>query len=77
MVTLFIMEIMTFLQVKHVTNIIVDTSEDGLFRVNFNITFPRLSCEYLRWVFSKPGPRSSLCLLCVPERSEILACWRE
>ena len=48
MVTLFILEIVAFMKVKLVTNIIVDTSEDGLFRVNFNITFPRLSCEYLR-----------------------------
>uniref|UniRef100_A0A7S2RYN8 Thioredoxin domain-containing protein n=1 Tax=Mucochytrium quahogii TaxID=96639 RepID=A0A7S2RYN8_9STRA len=43
---IFWMEIRNFMAVNEVTTIEIDHSEDGIFQVNFNFTFPSLSCEF-------------------------------
>ncbi|WZZ59948.1 hypothetical protein YC2023_060055 [Brassica napus] len=47
MIFLFGMELSTYLAVTTNTSVIVDNSSDGDFlRINFNVSFPSLSCEF-------------------------------
>lgn len=47
MVFLFGMELQAYLSVQTSTQVIVDKSRDGdLLRINFNVSFPNLSCEF-------------------------------
>lgn len=47
MVSLFFFELTDFMTVRTETSIIVDRSVDGdLLRINFNLSFPALSCEH-------------------------------
>mmetsp|Transcript_25551 Transcript_25551/g.35254 ORF Transcript_25551/g.35254 Transcript_25551/m.35254 type:complete len:494 (+) Transcript_25551:129-1610(+) len=47
MIALFVMELNNYLAVRTVSSIIVDRSVDGdLLRINFNFSFPSLSCEF-------------------------------
>ena len=43
---LFFVNLWGFFTVETITHVHVDHSQDGLFRMNFNITFDKLSCEY-------------------------------
>ena len=43
---LFCVNLYGFFDVETITHVHVDHSQDGLFRMNFNITLPKLSCEY-------------------------------
>ncbi|CAI5461138.1 unnamed protein product [Closterium sp. Yama58-4] len=47
MIFLFIAELNSFLKVSTTTQVIVDQSQNGeLLRINFNFSFPALSCEF-------------------------------
>ncbi|KAK3273619.1 Protein disulfide-isomerase 5-4 [Cymbomonas tetramitiformis] len=47
MISLFVMEFSEYMTVKTHTSIIVDRSLDGdLLRINFDVSFPNLSCEF-------------------------------
>lgn len=47
MVFLFLAELSAFVQTTTHTSVVIDRSTDGdLLKINFNISFPRLSCEF-------------------------------
>jgi hypothetical protein len=47
MIFLFGMELQAFLQTSATTTVIIDRSRDGdVMRINFNFSFPALSCEF-------------------------------
>lgn len=47
MVLLFGMELQTYLSTSATTTVIIDRSRDGdVMRINFNFSFPALSCEF-------------------------------
>ena len=47
MVFLFLAELAAFMQTTTHTSVVIDRSSDGdLLKLNFNISFPRLSCEF-------------------------------
>lgn len=47
MVFLFLAELSAFMQTTTHTSVMIDRSTDGdLLKINFNISFPRLSCEF-------------------------------
>ena len=52
---LFCINLYGFFNIETITHVHVDHSQDGLFRMNFNITLPRLSCQY-----AAVGPLPSL-----------------
>ena len=44
-IVLFISEITLYLNISTNTELVVDVTRDQKMRINFNITFPRLSCH--------------------------------
>ena len=48
MVMLFVSELRGYLRVETRSEVVLDDVTDGLFQISFNMTLPRLSCEWVR-----------------------------
>lgn len=46
MLSLIVLEVSAYLAITRTTDILVDTSEDGILNINFNVTLPHVSCEW-------------------------------
>lgn len=46
LVTLFMLELSSYLTISIVTNVVVDGSPASLLRVRFNVSLPTIPCEY-------------------------------
>jgi len=48
MIVLFLSELRAYLRVETRSEVVLDDVTDGLFQIKFNMTLPRLSCEWVR-----------------------------
>lgn len=46
MVILFVLELNNYMTINNMSRIVMDDSNDDMLQINFNITLPKLPCEY-------------------------------
>ena len=46
MIILFVLELNNYMTINNVSRIVMDDSNDDMLQINFNITLPKLPCEY-------------------------------